>query len=148
MKNVVCPISAERVPEHLPRITALLVICLLGTYLFTGYVLVLMFLFIDFIIRGAGYSRFSILHVAANGVSKILNIRSELIDKAPKLFAARLGAVMIGVAVVFEFATIPGASIIIAIMLGVFASLECVFNFCLGCYVYNFLVLPVFSRNG
>ena len=146
MKNIVCPISTERVQEHLPRVTALFVISLLGVYLISGSIAVLVFLLVDFVARGAGYVRFSLLHASASGVSKALNLKSELIDKAPKLFAARLGAVMMGVALVFELTGIPSGAFLIAVMVGVFATLECVLNFCIGCYVYSLIVLPVFSK--
>jgi hypothetical protein len=146
MKNIVCPISAERVPEHLPRITALFVISLLSIYLITGSLLILLFLIFDFIARGSGYTRFSLLNAGANALSRILDIESELIDKAPKLFAARLGTIMMALALLFQFLGIPNAASVIAIMVGVFATLECVFNFCVGCYVYSLVVFPVFSK--
>lgn len=146
MKNIVCPISAERVQEHLPRVTALLVISLLVTYLISGSALILAFLLVDFIARGSGYARYSLLHALAMSLSKRFKLKSELIDKAPKLFAARLGAVMMGLALAFELIGIPGTSFVISIMVGVFATLECVANFCVGCYVYSLVVLPIFSK--
>jgi hypothetical protein len=146
MKNIVCPISAERVPEHLPRINALFVISLLTLYLFTGFIPLLLFLFIDFIARGTGYAQFSLIHHASSGISQSFQLKSQLIDKAPKLFAARLGAVMIGAASLLVLIGQPIAASVVAIAVAFFATLECVLNFCVGCYVYSLIVLPFYSK--
>ncbi|QQS50035.1 MAG: DUF4395 domain-containing protein [Bacteroidota bacterium] len=146
MKNIVCPISSERIPEHLPRITALFVISLLLIYVATGYTLILVFLLADFFARGFGYGRFSLLSHASRAFSDRFGFKSNLIDKAPKIFAARLGLVMIAAALLLALINIQSASFAIGAMLIFFAGLECVFNFCVGCYVYSLFVLPFFTK--
>ncbi len=146
MKNIVCPISTERIPEHLPRITALFVISLVLIYLATGYALVLVFLMADFFARGFGYAHYSALSHASRALSNRFGLKSNLIDKAPKIFAARLGLVMIAVALLLALLNLQTAAFAIGAMLIFFAGLECVFNFCVGCYVYSLLVLPFFSK--
>jgi hypothetical protein len=146
MKNIVCPISPERIPEHLPRVIALLVIGLIVTYLFTGFKPLLLFLLVDFIVRGAGKGQFSLIQHAASSISKIVKLKSELIDKAPKVFAARLGAVMIALALALEMGSLSAGAFVIAIVVASFAMLECVFNFCVGCYFYSLIILPLVYR--
>jgi hypothetical protein len=146
MKNIVCPISKERIPEHLPRLNALFVISLLSLYVFNGFVPLLIFLFFDFIARGAGLAKYSLIHHLSIAVSNGFSLKSKSIDKAPKLFAARLGAVMIGVAAILALLNFQIAASVIALAVAVFATLECVLNFCVGCYFYSLFVLPVFNR--
>jgi hypothetical protein len=146
MRNIVCPISTERIAEHVPRITALYVLATLIIYLMTGFVPLLLFLLVDFIMRGAGIGQFSVLHVLASGTSKGLSLKSGLIDKAPKLFAARLGAFVIGLAVVFHLVSLTSVAVLLSSAVIFFAALESAFNFCVGCHVYNFIVLPFFSK--
>ena len=146
MKNIVCPISAERVQEHVPRITALFVISLLTLYLFTGFVPILVFMAADFIIRGAGYSQFSILHQGTVAFSNGFHLKSDKIDKAPKLFAARLGAVMMIAAFILDVASFNVGATAIAAIVVFFATLESALNFCVGCYVYSLVVLPIYQK--
>lgn len=146
MKNIVCPISPDRVPEHLPRVTALIVVGLLLAYLATGFSLLLIFLFIDFIARGTDNAKYSPINYVARFVSKTLRLKSGLIDKAPKLFAARMGFVMIGAAIIFHAIGLTGVASILALGVAFFATLECVANFCVGCYIYSFLVLPLYQK--
>ena len=65
-----------------------------------------------------------------------------LVGSAPKVFASRLGFGM--VVAIFLLHLLVGGSVplLLGVVLVVLASLEGVFGFCVGCYVYSFLVLP------
>lgn len=146
MKNIVCPVSDEKISENLPRITAFLVAAILIAYLFTGFLPLILILGFDFFMRGFNFSRFSPIFQIAKPLSQSVFITDIKIDKAPKLFAARLGGIMsifIVVSHVLHFGTVAAS---FAILVGVLSTLECVLNFCVGCYVYSWLVLPVFQK--
>jgi len=70
--------------------------------------------------------------------------RVHWIDKAPKIFAARIGFVFsIGMLAL----TLLGLSTVafsVASVLIVFAFLECGLNFCAGCWVYTYIVIPLY----
>lgn len=146
MKNIVCPVSVERVPEHLPRITAFAVVSLLLAFLATGFFSILLFVLGDFITRASGYSQYSPLNYFSVGVSKFFKFKSGLIDKAPKLFAARMGVTMIGLAAVFQLTGLSTVSAIIVLAVAFFATLEFAFNFCVGCYIYSFFIFPIYNK--
>lgn len=146
MKNIICPISSERIPEHLPRMTAFFVISLLITYIVTAFLPIIVFLSIDFFLRSFNLSRFSLVHHFASYSSTLLKLKSSPIDKAPKLFAARLGGVMSLLIIVLHFTGAPYGAITLSVLLAGLSTLECVLGFCVGCYMYSWIVLPVFSR--
>jgi len=146
MKNIVCPISTERIAEHLPRVNALLVILTIGLYFILNTWLIPLFLMVDFFTRGFGDTRYSLLTRLSIFISQRLHLKSSLIDKAPKLFAARLGFVFS--VSIFLLHLLAGGSgmFVLAFGLAVFAGLECVCNICVGCHIYSWLVIPWLNR--
>lgn len=146
MKNLICPVSSERIPEYLPRVTAFYVIGLLFTYLFTFFTPILLFLLYDFFVRGFGWPNYSLIHLTAKKTSELLHLKGKSIEKAPKIFAARLGIIMVFAALILDLASVQAGAIAFSVGLIVFASLECVLNFCVGCYVYTYVVLPLNTK--
>ena len=146
MKNIVCPISTERISEHTPRITALFVIILLLLYVITQHWIIPTFLVIDFYTRGFGNGKHSALGILASRITEMLPNKGKAIPKAPKIFAARLGFVFTSAIVALHFIGLGSITTSISFMLILFAALECVANFCVGCWAYTLFVQP-FYRN-
>lgn len=146
MKNIVCPISVERVSEHIPRVTAFYVSSLFFVYILTGFLPIILFLALDFMLRGFAYSQFSVLNKVAIYTSKSLKLSSPQIDKAPKLFAARLGGIMSLLVLSLHLAGITVGAISISTLVLTLSGLEFAFSFCVGCYMYSWVVLPLFSK--
>lgn len=147
MKNLVCPVSFEKVNENIPRVTAFIVTSLLLTYIFTGYISIILFLIFDFFIRGFNNSKYSLVYRLAKPIADNLSIQGVMIDKAPKLFAARLGgvfAIAISLFHLFQFGVIAS---ILAFVVAVLAALECFFNLCVGCYFYSWFILPLMKKD-
>lgn len=90
--------------------------------------------------RIIGGGRFSIAGTIAEWFSEYFPVR--LIPAAPKQFANLCGAMFSGLAVICYFAptnsTAAGA-VMSGLLLGA-ALLECAFNFCLGCWMFAYLV--------
>jgi len=68
------------------------------------------------------------------------------IDKAPKVFAARLGFLMTTVIAVLFILELQLASFVVAGMLIFFAGLEFGFAICVGCTIYTYLILPFYKK--
>jgi hypothetical protein len=68
------------------------------------------------------------------------------IFSAPKRFAAALGLVFSLTITVLIFIQLTSLAYIIGGILVVCALLELVFKICLGCYVYNWVVLPIQNK--
>ena len=146
MKNIICPVSTDKIPEHLPRVTAFINISIMAIYFYNNSSVLLIFLVSDFLLRGSNFPQFSIINFLAKKLSSILKLSSSKIDKAPKMFAARLGGLMFIVALAFNLADLYFVTNIIVLLIAILSTLECVFNFCVGCYFYNYLVFPFYSK--
>lgn len=143
---MICPVSKDRVDENRVRATAVGVVITMGLFLMTGLWIFPAFLVIDFFIRAYTSYPFSPLSWLGSKLVGLLGISPVLIDKAPKIFAARIGFI-------FALLTLTGAllglnlfSFIVASTLVLFAFLECGLNFCMGCWVYTFVVYPLMRK--
>ncbi len=147
MKNLVCPVSNEKIQENLPRVMAFFVVGLLLTYLVTGYIAPVIYLIFDFFMRGANQSKYSLIYRIAKPIADNLPEPAAFIDKAPKLFAARLGGAMAVLITFFHLVQLDILSSILALLVVVLASLECFFNLCTGCYIYSWFIVPFFKKS-
>ncbi|MEO7966938.1 MAG: DUF4395 domain-containing protein [Gemmatimonadaceae bacterium] len=144
LRELVCPVSAERVDQRVVRIVAGEVALLTIIYLASGWLLIPMLLSVDFAIRGFGSGAASPLRAGAAAVARWTGA-PILIDRAPKIFAARVG-LLFSVAIVALGATFAIAASIVASVLLVFALLESLLNICAGCLVYSYVVLPLTAK--
>lgn len=146
MKNIVCPISDQRVNEQVTRFNALFAIVIVALAYLLNSVLPLVFLMADFFIRGFTSMKFSPISYASHSLNNSLHFPVKMIDKAPKIFAARLGFLMsalMGGLFIFNFKL---ASVIVAGLLTFFAALEFFFAICIGCMIYTYLVIPFYKK--
>ena len=146
MNTLLCPISDEKVNEKIVRFTALLAFLISLVFIYKPYILLVAFLAFDFYSRGFGLSNRSILAMTGSGIKNYLPFRSKIIDKAPKIFAARIGFLLslLSVALLLSDAVI--ASQITIVVLAFFAFLEWFAGFCMGCYIYSWIILPYFRK--
>ena len=146
MNNLVCPISDQRVNEQVTRLNSMFTIGIIVLAFVMNSVSLFVFLIADFFIRAFTEIKFSPLNFASTQLSHTFNFPIRMIDKAPKIFAARLGFLMITtIACLFVFG-LNVLSIIVAAILIVFASLEFLFAICVGCMIYTYLVLPFYKK--
>ena len=93
---------------------------------------------IDFLIRATGIFM-SPLFFVAKKISEFLYLEKKLVFAGPKRFAASLGLLLsLLIAIYYDSQ--------VGIFLIVLASVESVFRFCVGCYIYNYLVLPLLKK--
>jgi hypothetical protein len=145
MKQLVCPVSNEKINENLTRLNAFFTILLIAAGFVFNSVLFPLFLLADFFIRAFTKSKFSPVSYLSQSVAWLLHLGKKPIDKAPKIFAARLGFIMtLVIAVLFLF-QLYTASLVVASVLAVFAFLEFAFGICVGCFIYTYFVLPLYK---
>ncbi len=145
--NIICPVSKDKIPEAIPRIIAFLNIGLILVYFITKLVWIEVFLLTDFYIRAFHKIKYSPLSLLSQLIYRILRLSSKHIDKAPKIFAARLGFSMLAVSLIL---TVSGVTLPVFVILGLLSllsTIECVFNFCVGCYIYNYFVFPFYNKD-
>lgn len=146
MKNLVCPISDQRVNEHVTRINALLTIVMVVLAFVFNSTFLFAFLMADFFIRAFTEIKFSPIGFTSHFVSNALSLSVKMIDKAPKVFAARLGFLMTSIIIGLFVFNLSTASMVVAGLLIFFAGLELIFAVCVGCMIYTYLVLPFYKK--
>ena len=144
-KSLLCPISPLRVGEATARLTGLLAAALIGVYALTGAGAIMLALAIDYGMRAGTRWRHSPLSWLAARLVRVLRLPGRPIDQAPKLFAARVGmlfALASGILTLLH----PPSGLVVALALMGFALLESVLNICVGCLVYSYVMLPMFTK--
>jgi len=144
MKNLICPVSSDRVNENTVRLTALWTVLLLSVFLLVPNPFIPVYLAFDFYLRAFTKARYSPLSWISGRVVKRLRLGLHPIDKAPKIFAARIGLVFSILISISLLAGFTSTAVILAMVLVLFAFLECGVNFCAGCWVYTYMVIPFF----
>ncbi len=138
--NVICPVSPHRIDENIARLTALSVLVLTIVGLVLKSPLLMALLAADFALRAFGFSRFSPLRLVAGWENKLLALPPKFTDGAPKRFAAGVGMLFsAAIALAFALEWYTSGLGIGAVLLAC-AFLESAMNFCVGCYVYTFLL--------
>ncbi len=143
MKNLVCPLSSERISDLIPRISGSIVVFLLFLYVLTNNILIPAFLLVDFFLRGFTKGEYSPVAKLSRFISANIRKKGKLIDKAPKIFAARLGFIFTFLIFIFQLTGLSIVSETLSYALILFAGLECVANFCVGCWIFTLFVLPL-----
>ena len=146
MKNLVCPISDQRINEYVTRINALLTIVVVVLAFALNSVFLLAFLIADFFIRAFTEVKFSPVGFVSHYMSSVLSLSVKMIDKAPKIFAARLGFLMTTVIAGLFIMKMTVAAMVVAGILIFFAALEFLFAICVGCMIYTYLILPFYKK--
>jgi len=145
--QIICPVSSGSVSLGVVRITALFTFLGYFFFLFNPFWLLPLFFSVDFYIRGFTNRKYSPLSWLSNKINEQAGYIREKTNKAPKIFAARIGfflSVLVATAIVLNWWT---TAVIIASVIALFAFLEAVFNFCMGCYVYTYLIVPLFMND-
>jgi len=146
LNNLVCPISNKKIDSYLSRITVFLNVLLMLTYIFTRNPVFLLVVVADYLIRAFFNVKLSPMRFLAKFIRGLIKLDPKYIDLAPKVFAARLGFVFAFSALIAFVAGFNLLSIAIAIFLMTLSILDSVFDFCLGCFVYHYLVFPFFNK--
>jgi hypothetical protein len=145
VKTLLCPVSSLRVGETTARLTGLLAAMLISLYLLTGAGAIMLALAIDYAVRASTRWRSSPLSWLAARLVRLLRLPDRLIDKAPKLFAARIGLLFALGSGLLTLLHSPTALMVALTLMG-FALLEAVLNICVGCLAYTYAMLPLFAK--
>lgn len=144
--QLICPVSPERVDENMVRATALGVILMMGAYFWTGMAIFPAFLVLDFYIRAFTKLPYSPISWLANRFVKGMGTQAVWIDKAPKIFAARIGLLLTLISTAAALLGLSLTAYVAGSTLVLFAFLECGLNFCAGCWVYTYVVYPLVRK--
>ncbi len=145
LSNLVCPVSHVRIDRNVVRTNGFITTLCLVAYVLTGSPFLIVPIGLDYVLRAMLSAPPSPMARGAAGVARLLRFPARQMDKAPKVFASRLGLCLSGGAAVTHFLA-PSVAPWLAGTLAVFTMLESVFDFCVGCVIYTYLVLPLFPQ--
>lgn len=97
----------------------------------------------DYCIRAFVGLKYSPVRLVAVNIIKVIGLNKKLINLAPKIFASRLGficAFTASILIALQFYTI---SLMVAGLLMILSIMDSLFNICVGCLIYNYLVYPL-----
>ncbi|NQU85637.1 MAG: DUF4395 family protein, partial [Mariniphaga sp.] len=94
LKQIVCPISEERINEQITRSNAMFAILFVVTSLVFQSVYFILFLMADFYIRAFTRLNISPINFLSRVIVNALNLNKKETGKAQKVFAARMGFLM------------------------------------------------------
>lgn len=137
--QAVCPITEKRIDEKVARLNALFTVAMVMMYFLFGFWPVMLFMAIDFFIRGFVDSKYSPVCQMNKWNAKGLGISPKIVNAGPKIFAAQVGFVLTFVSSLAYFFNILDLTSALMIMLGVFSFLEAAFGICVACKLYPFL---------
>jgi len=140
--NIDCPVDHVKVSENRVRLTAFFVLLLGISFLARGVWWIALFLVVDFFLRAFGVGAYSLLNLLSGWIERGFAFKPRQVDRAPKVFAARLGFVLSGGLLVLALFDVMTAAYLVAGVLVLFSFLESALGFCAGCYVY-FLVKKI-----
>ncbi len=146
LNQLVCPISTERVDENRVRTTAFGTLTIMGLFFMTNNPVFPGILMLDFYIRAFTRLKYSPLSFLAHLFVKVIGTEPVWIDKAPKMFAARVGFLLTTLTTAAALLNLPLLALITGSTLVLFSFLECGLNFCAGCWVYTFVVYPLVRK--
>ncbi len=145
IKQLVCPISNEQISERVTRINALLAILIVVAGFVFNSPLFIVFLMTDFFIRAFTKLKYSPLSYLSLKMANAFQLDKKLIDKAPKVFAARLGFLMALVILILMLLGLNTFALAVGGILVFFATLEFALAICMGCILYTYLILPFYK---
>ena len=145
MKQIVCPISKDKVNEQVVRLNAIIGVLLVIAGFAFDSAFYMLFLMSDFFIRAFTPARFSPVSFVSHWITNTMRLGDKQIDKAPKIFAARLGFLLLLVLNILVLTGAQTSAMIVGGIFVLFAMLEFALAICIGCIIYTYLVLPFYK---
>ncbi len=134
-----CPISQKRVDTHIVRIISAIASLTALLFLLTNQSFLIFLLLFDYSMRLMRMEKFSPFYQVSVFIVKVLKLQPHKSDEAPKRFALILGWSMTVFMILFYFFSFIYALYALVAILLFCASLEAIFDFCIGCKMYPYV---------
>jgi hypothetical protein len=137
-----CPLNFESVDSYVARFVALMVSILLIAYMMTFNVVILYFLFFDFMVRLFCKKEYSPIFHISRFLKKLFKLKDEFTDGGAKRLAGYFGVFFILLLIAGNNLNLYFFSITVSFIFLSCALLEAFFSYCLGCKIY-FLIKKI-----
>jgi len=144
-----CPLSFTKVDSNVSRFSAFCVAILVMTYLYTLNVYILLFLFIDFVLKLFLNPGISPIMMLAEFLKSTFNVKDKYVDGGAKKLAGYFGLFFVSSLIVTHFFDVWLLSLGIALLFLACSFLDVFFNYCIGCKIYFIIkkIYPNFMNN-
>jgi len=132
----VCPIAFRQIDGTVVRINALIVSLLLFTYLYTEQIAFIYFLGLDLIVRLFINKKLSPINQVSRFIKVMIRAKTHSTDAGAKRLAAFFALGFTACIIGLHSVGLLNESKVLSGIFVLFASLELVFNFCVGCKIY------------
>ncbi len=136
-----CPISLRSIDSNLVRIISAQVSLVVMILLITKLPIFALILLFDFLARALRRQELSPFLLIGKSIVKILNLKENMCDEAPKRFALFMGLSISFTLSILYLINLPIYATIVSVILLICALLETMFDFCFGCKIYQILQL-------
>jgi hypothetical protein len=128
------------------RLTVFLGILLVVIFMLTGAVMPLYIATVDYFIRAFSNGEYSPLRIMSASLVKTFGWEPKMIDKAPKVFASRLGFLCLLASSILVNLNLPTVAIYVSAMVTSLFLLDALGIVCVGCVIYHHIVFPIFNN--
>ena len=102
---------------------------------------------LDFIIRAIPHSKLSPLNIISQNIARYLSVGEKLINAGPKIFAARIGALVAALIIIAYILSFTVLSWILAGILVLFSFLEAALGICVACKLYPYIYKLLYKKH-
>jgi hypothetical protein len=133
----ICPIDGTLINEPTVRVVAGLVAitAAVGAYFLSP--VIFLFLAFDFFVRGFDKKEWSLFRYFGIKTLTFIDVKEKLIDAGGKKFASKVGFILSSILTFASFLQLPVVVYSLGGILVLFATLEAVLAYCVGCKIYT-----------
>ena len=131
-----CPITLKLIDGNIARIGSFFVIAFVVIYLVSAMKIFLYILALDFFTRLYLDKEFSIIYQLSKAIKKTLKIKTCMTDSGAKRLAAQFGLLFSVILIIESHLELTAALNITSVVLLICASMELLFDYCIGCKIY------------
>ena len=133
----ICPIEGTLINEPTVRVVAALVAITASVGIYFQSPLIFLFLAFDFFVRGFDHKEWSLFRYFGIKTVNFIDVKEKLIDAGGKKFASKVGFILSAIITVAAFLQLPVVVFALGGVLVLFATLEAVLAYCVGCKIYT-----------
>jgi len=140
-----CPLNFTKVDSNVSRFSALFVAILVITYLYTQNIYILLFLFVDFVLKLFLNPGISPIMMLAELLKTTFNIKEKYADGGAKKLAGFFGLFFVSSLILTHFFDVWLLSLGIALVFLACSLLDVFFDYCIGCKIY-FIIKKIYPN--
>jgi len=131
--------------EKVIRLNAFSTVLLASIALIYDNIWIFVFLLFDFSIRGFS-NRISPLSFLSKWISNLLRLTFIPVYAPPKKFAAKVGFIFSGIIILLQISELNVIYVLVCTLLIVCAFLEAFLKICVGCYIFDWIAVPLINK--